>query len=310
MLFIDPKCLSGKSPCKPINLDYDCASMEIINRLSRMSAISAKLVSGEVQIGLVPTMGVIHPGHLSLIEAARKMTDLVVVSIFVSRCLFLNDEEFQRYPRDFTKDVDLLSRQNIDYVFSPTEEEMFPRDFSTFVQVEKFGEKLPPFQQASHFRGMTTTLLKMINVVRPSFLFLGLKDALQGAILRKMIRELNLGTEVVVAPVVRHTSGMAHGTRNIFLSEKEEAAAPVLYRSLKAAEDSIARGERQARKLINEMMRVLGSEPMAQVEYAFVADPETLEPVSKLQGTVLISVGARIGATLLNDSLVAEIPAE
>ncbi|MBZ5495526.1 MAG: pantoate--beta-alanine ligase [Acidobacteriia bacterium] len=283
--------------------------MEIINRVSRMSAISAKLISSDVQIGLVTTMGVIHPGHLSLIEAAREMTDLVVVSIFVSRLQFLSNEEYLEYPRDITKDVDLLSQQNVDYVFSPAEEEMFPRDFSTYVQVEKFGEKLPGIQQPAYFRGMTTTILKMIHIVRPSFLFLGLKDALQGAILRKMVKDLNLGTEVVITPVARHPSGLAYGTRNYFLTEAEKAAAPVIYRSLRAAEEAIARGERQAKKLINEIMRVIGSEPMARLEYAFVADPVSLEPMSKLQGTVLIGVGARIGATSLNDSLLAEIPA-
>ena len=283
--------------------------MEIINRISRMSAVSAKLISSDVQIGLVTTMGVIHPGHISLIEAAREMTDLVVVSIFVNRLQFLSNEEYVGYPRDITKDVDLLSQQNVDYVFAPSEEEMFLRDFSTYVQVEKFGEKLPGIQQSPYFRGMTTTILKMIHIVRPSFLFLGLKDALQAAILRKMIKDLNLGTEVVVAPVARHPSGLAYGTRNYFLTEPEMAAAPVIFLSLQAAEEAIARGERQAKKLINEIIRFIASEPMARMEYAFVADPATLEPKSKLQGTVLIGVGARIGATLLNDSLLAEIPA-
>ncbi len=284
--------------------------MEIIHRISRMSAISSKLVSSDVQIGLVTTMGVIHPGHMSLIEVAREMTDLVVVSIFVNRLQFLSDEEYLKYPRDITKDVDLLGQQNVDYVFSPDEKEMFPPDFSTYAQVEQFGEKLPGIQQPAYFKGMTTTVLKMIHIVRPSFLFLGLKDALQGAILRKMIKDLNLGTEVVVAPVARHSSGLAYGTRNFFLNESEKAAASVIYRSLQAAQGMIARGERQAKKLLNEITRMIGSETMAKLEYAFVADPQSLEPVSKLRGSVLIGVGAKIGDTSLNDSLLAEIPTE
>jgi pantoate--beta-alanine ligase len=284
--------------------------MEIIQRVPRMSAISAKLISSDVQIGLVSTMGVIHPGHISLIEAARTMTDLVVVSIFISRLQFHTEEEYLKYPRDFTKDVDLLSRQNVDYVFSPAEEEIFPRDFSTFVEVEKYGEKLPGIPPPGYFRGMTTTVLKMIHIVRPSFLFLGLKDALQGAILRKMIKDLNLGTEVVVTPIARHPSGLAFGTGNFFLTEAEQAAAAVIYRSLKAAEDTIARGERQAKRVIHEITRTMGNEPMAKLEYAFVADPASLEPLGKLQGAALIGVGARIGSTLLNDSLLTEIPAE
>jgi pantoate--beta-alanine ligase len=293
-----------------VNFHYDVAPMEIISRLARMSAISAKLQSSDVQIGLVPTMGVIHPGHVGLIDAARKMTDLVVVSIFIDSNQFLSDEEYQKYPRDFTQDVDLLRQQNVDYVFAPAEEEMFPHDFSTYIQVEKLGEKLHGIPQPAYLRGRTTTVLKMIHIVRPSFLFLGLKDAVPGAVLRKMIRDLNLGTEVVVVPVARHPSGLAYGARNIFLTDQERAAAPVLYRSLQAAENAILRGEKQAKKLIPEIVRVLGSERMASLEYAFVADPETLEPVSKLQRTVLIGVGARIGNTSLNDSLLAEIPTE
>jgi pantoate--beta-alanine ligase len=284
--------------------------MEIIHRLSHMSAISAKLLAGDVHIGLVPTMGVIHPGHVGLIETARKMTDLVVVSIFVCRNQFDGKEEYLNYPRDITKDVDLLTRLRVDYVFSPSEEEMFPPDFATYVEIERFGEKLHGRQQSGYFRGITTTTLKLIHIVRPGFLFLGLKDALQGGILRKMIKDLNLGTEVVVTPVARHPSGLAFGTRNYFLSEAEKAAAPVLYRSLKAAEEAVASGERHAKKVLQEIKRVLEQEPMASPEYAFIADPETLEPVSRIEDKVLIGVGAKIGSTHLNDSLLAEIPTE
>jgi pantoate--beta-alanine ligase len=157
---------------------------------------------------------------------------------------------------------------------------------------------------------VTTSTAKLVHIVRPSFLFLGLKDALQGALLRKMIKDLNLGTEVVMTPVARHPSGLAYATRNQFLSEAERAAAPVLYRSLKAAEEAIAAGERQAKKILAEIRRVLEGEPLVRPEYAFAADAETFEPVGKLQGTVLLSVGVRLGATSLNDSLLVETPAE
>jgi pantoate--beta-alanine ligase len=204
--------------------------------------------------------------------------------------------------------VDLLSQQNIDYVFAPSEDEMFPRGFSTYVQVENYGERLLGPEQSTHLRGMTTAVLKTIHIVRPSFLFLGLKDALQGAILRKMIRDLNLGTEVVVAPVVRHASGLACGARNQALNDAEKTAAAVIYRSLKIAEDAIANGERHGKRIIQEITLVIQSEPMAELEYAFVADPESLESLGKLHGKVLIGVGARIGGASLNDSLVVEIP--
>jgi pantoate--beta-alanine ligase len=282
--------------------------MEIIQRIARMTAVCAKLMSSDVQIGLVPTMGVIHPGHISMIETARQMTDLVVVSIFVNRLQFPNSKEYLSYPRDITKDADLLSRQNVDYIFAPSEEEMFPRDFSTFVQVEKFGEKPGDIQLPDTFRGMSTAILKLIHIIRPSFLYLGLKDAMQGAILQKMIRDLNLGTEVVMAPVARQPSGLAYGTRNYFLSEVEKAAAAILYQSLKAAEGALAAGERQARKLIAEITRVIESEPLAKLDYAFVVDPTSMEPVGKVQGSALIGVAAHIGTLPLNDSLIVKAP--
>jgi pantoate--beta-alanine ligase len=282
--------------------------MEIVNRLSRMSSVSAKILATDLRIGLVSTMGAIHPGHLSLIQTARKMTDIVVVSIFVNRLQFLNEEEYRKYPRDITKDVDLLRHENVDYIFTPSEEEMYPEDFSTYVVVENFGQKLPGLYRGTYFRGMTTSILKMIHIVKPAFLFFGQKDGLQGAILRKMIRDLNTKTEVVVTPVVRDSSGLAYAARNYFLSETQKTAASAIYRSLRAAERLVAAGEAQSRKITNEISRVLGMEPLAELEYAIVADPENLEPLAKIQGPALIAVGARIGDTSLNDSLLTQRP--
>ena len=208
--------------------------MEIVNRVSRMSSICAKVTAGDMKIGLVSTMGAIHPGHLSLIQTARKMTDLVVVSIFVNRLQFLTEEEYQKYPRDITKDVDLLRHENVDYVFTPPEEEMYPPDFSTYVSVENYGQKIPGLHRNAYFRGMPTSVTKMIHIVKPAFIFFGQKDGLQGAILRKMIRDLNTNTEVVVTPVVRDASGLAYAARNYFLTEAEKRAAPVIYQSLQS----------------------------------------------------------------------------
>ena len=284
--------------------------MEIVNRVSRMSAITAKVLSTDIRIGLVSTMGVIHPGHLSLIQTARKMTDLVVVSIFVNRLQFLTEEEYRQYPRDLTKDLDLLRHENVDYVFTPPEAEMYPPDFSTHVVVENFGRNLPGLHQSSFFKGMTTSVVKMLQIVRPAFIFFGHKDGLQGAILRKMIRDLNISTEVVVTPVVRDSSGLAYAARNYFLTESQKVAASVIYRSLRAAEDAIASGETQSRKIIGDITSVVESEPQAKLEYAVIADPETLEPLAKIQGSALIGVGAMIGNTSLNDSLLLEKPAK
>ena len=282
--------------------------MEIINRVSRMSSMSAKLLATEKKIGLVSTMGAIHPGHLSLIQAARRMTDVVVVSIFVNRLQFLTDEEYRDYPRDITQDVDLLRHENVDYIFTPPEEEMYPADFSTYVQVDSFGQRLPGLYRHSYFRGMTTSIMKMIHIIKPAFIFFGQKDGLQGAILRKMIRDLNTNTEVVVTPVVRDASGLAYAARNYFLTEPQKTAASVIHRSLRAAEKLVSLGEAQSRKVLKEITEVVRGEPQASLEYAVIADPATLEPVVKIQGPALVAVGARIGNTSLNDSLLIEKP--
>jgi pantoate--beta-alanine ligase len=271
-----------------------------------MSSIAAKVLTGDVKIGLVTTMGAIHPGHISLIQAARKMTDLVVVSIFVNRLQFLSEEEYRSYPRDITKDMDLLRHETVDFIFTPPEEEMYPPDFSTYVEVENYGKKLPILHRTTYFRGMTTSVLKMIHIVKPAFLFFGQKDGLQGAILRKMMRDLNVDTEVVVTPVVRDSSGLAYSARNFFLSETQKTAAPVIYRSLQAAANAIAGGEGQTKKLVGEISRVLASEPQAMLEYALIADPENLEPLTRIEQGALIAVGAKIGNTSLNDSLLVE----
>jgi pantoate--beta-alanine ligase len=280
--------------------------MEIVNRVSRMAAVSAKVVSDDVKIGLVSTMGAIHPGHISLIQAARKMTDIVVVSIFVNRLQFLTEEEYREYPRDITKDVDLLRHEDVDYIFTPAEEEMYPPDFATYVEVENYGSKLPGIYQRTYFRGMTTSILKMLNIVKPAFIFFGQKDHLQGAILRKMIRDLNIDTEVVVTPVVRDASGLAYAARNYFLNAAQLAAAPVIHRSLQAAESALLDGETQAKKIVKQVSGIIESEPLATLEYVIVANPDTLEPLNKIQDSALIGVGARIGETSLDDSLLFE----
>jgi pantoate--beta-alanine ligase len=280
--------------------------MEIVNRVSRMSSLSAKLLTSELKWGLVSTRGGIHPGHMSLVQSARAMADLVIVSIFVDRLQFRTEEQYRQYPRDITKDVDLLRQENVDYVFTPPEEEIYPPDFSTYVQVEELGERLAGLPRDVMFRGMPTSTLKLIHIVRPTFVFLGQKDAIPAVILRKMIRDLNLSTEVIVSPVVRDDSGLAYAVCNQFLTENERAAAAVLYRSLQAAGALVAAGEHQAKKVAMELTRVIESEPLAHLEYAVVLKMETLEPLTKIQDKALIGVGVRIGAISLNDSLMAE----
>jgi pantoate--beta-alanine ligase len=181
---------------------------------------------------------------------------------------------------------------------------MYPADFSTYVEVEDFGKQLTILHRSTYFRGMTTSVLKMINIVKPAFIFFGQKDGLQGAILRKMIRDLNINTEVVVTPVVRDQSGLAYAARNYFMTPAQLASAAVIHRALQAAERAVAEGENQTRKIQREIAAVMETVPDAQLEYAVIADPETLEPVTKLQGEALLALGAKIGNTSLNDSVL------
>ncbi len=280
--------------------------MEIVNRISRMSAITAKILSADVKIGLVSTRGAIHPGHISLIQTARKMSDLVVVSIFVNRLEFLSDQEYQKYPRDIAKDLDLLRHKDVDYIFNPSQEEMYPAGFSTYVELDKLGNQFPELPQGVFFRGLPTSVLKLIHIIKPSFIFLGQKDGLQGAILRKMIRDLNINIEVVAIPVVRDPSGLAYAAHNSYLTESQKTKATVIYRSLKAAEHVITEGEVQSKKIITNITQIIEAESEVKLTYALIMDAKTLEPVSKIQGTAFINVGALIGDTPLNDSLLIE----
>ncbi len=277
--------------------------MEIVNRVSRMASITAKTLVTDVKIGLVPTAGAITPAHIRLIQAARSMADLTIVSIFVNRLEFAGEEEYEQYPRDITADVDILRRENVDFVFAPNDEEIYPPNFATYVEVQRSGSELaglPP----SLFKGVGTGALKILHLTKPAYSFYSEHNALRAAILRKMVRDLNISTEVVISPAERATSGLAHSGMNRLLNETQLAAAVVFYRSLLAAQNAITAGETNSKKILAELSRVVGTEPLARLEYAAILDPDQLEPPSKIQGQVLIAVGGRIGNVPLHDAIL------
>ena len=277
--------------------------MEIVNRISRMAAITARVLAPEVKIGLVPTSGAINPGHINLIQAARKMADLIIVSIFANRLEFVSDEEYRAYPQDVTSDVNLLRHESVDYVFTPSEEEMYPPSFSTYVEVQRQGSEISGLPLAL-FKGMATGILKILHITNPAFVYCAEKDGIQGAILRKMIKDLNINTEVVIMPVDRESSGLAFEGRNTLLSASQREAAAVIYRSLQSAAELVKTGETQARKILAEITRIMQSEPLTKLEYAIAAGPETLEPVLRIEGAVILAVGARLGTVFLSDALL------
>jgi pantoate--beta-alanine ligase len=278
--------------------------MEIINRRQRMSSVARKIRREQDRtIGLVPTMGALHEGHLSLVREARRMCDVVVVSVFVNPAQFGPGEDFERYPRNLTKDTALLTDYNVDYIFAPPVEEVYPKGFSTYVNVEGISEQLEGASRPGHFRGVATVVTVLLNVVRPDFAFFGQKDAQQALVIRRLVKDLSFDTEILVLPTVREDSGVAISSRNLYLSAEEREAAPVIHRALAKAKESYKEGERSAGKLLDLIRTTIEAEPRARVDYVSITDAETLERLEKLDDrSILIAVAAYIGKTRLIDN--------
>jgi pantoate--beta-alanine ligase len=280
--------------------------MEIINRRQRMSSVARKIRREQDRtIGLVPTMGALHEGHLSLVREARRMCDVVVVSVFVNPAQFGPGEDFEHYPRDLTKDTALLTDYNVDYIFAPPVEEIYPKGFSTYVNVEGLSGQLEGTTRPGHFRGVATVVTILLNVVRPDFAYFGQKDAQQAVIIKRLVRDLSFDTEIIVLPTVREDSGLAISSRNLYLSSEEQQAAPVIHRALARAKEIYKDGERNASRL-NEIIRTtIEKEPRVRIDYVSVTDAETLEKLEKLdERPILISVAAYLGKTRLIDNVV------
>jgi pantoate--beta-alanine ligase len=280
--------------------------MEIINRRQRMSSVARKLRREQDRsIGLVPTMGALHEGHLSLVREARRMCDVVVVSVFVNPAQFGPSEDYDSYPRNLTEDTALLTDYNVDYIFAPPVEEIYPKGFSTYVTVEGLSDQLEGVARPGHFRGVTTVVTILLNVVRPDFAFFGQKDAQQALIIRRLTRDLALNTEIIVLPTVREDSGLAISSRNLNLSPDERQAASIIHRALSKAKEVYKEGERHAAKLSEIVRSTIESETRARVDYVSVTDAETLEKVDKLdERMVLIAVAVYIGKARLIDNTV------
>jgi pantoate--beta-alanine ligase len=281
--------------------------MEIINRRQRMASVARRLRREEDKtIGLVPTMGALHDGHLSLVREARRMCDVVVVSIFVNPAQFAPGEDFDRYPRDLTSDTTKLSDYNVDYIFAPPPEEVYPKNFSTYITVEGLSETMEGVARPGHFRGVATVLAILFNTVRPDFAFFGQKDAQQSIVVRRMVRDLAFDIEVVVLPTVREQTGLALSSRNSYLSEEDRRAATVLHRSLARAKELHAGGERNPKRLVEAVRAEFAREPAARLEYVGVVDAETMERLDRVpeDRPALVALAAQVGPTRLIDNTV------
>jgi pantoate--beta-alanine ligase len=280
--------------------------MEIINRRQRMSSVARKIRREQDRtVGLVPTMGALHEGHLSLVREARRMCDVVVVSVFVNPTQFGPGEDFEHYPRDLTKDTALLTDYNVDYIFAPTVEEMYPKGFSTYINVEGLSDQLEGASRPGHFRGVATVVTILLNTVRPDFAFFGQKDAQQALVIRRLVKDLAIDTEIVILPIVREDSGLAISSRNLYLNAEEQASATVIHRALKQAKNAFKEGERSAARIADVVRSTIEKEPRARLDYVAVTDAETLEPLERIdERPTLIAVAAYVGKTRLIDNTI------
>jgi pantoate--beta-alanine ligase len=258
-------------------------------------------------LGLVPTMGYLHEGHLSLVRQARAECGAAAVSIFVNPTQFGPKEDFTRYPRDMERDLRLLEAEGVDLVFAPPTEAMYPPGFGTYVALPEADEVLEGAARPGHFRGVATVVCKLLNIVQPTRAYFGQKDAQQTVVVRQMVRDLDMPVAVVVAPTVREPDGLAMSSRNTYLSPEQRAAAPVLFRALQAARARFAAGERGGEALRRAMAAVLAEEPLGRPEYVSAADPLTLRELDEAGPRgVLLSMAVRFGAVRLIDNLLLE----
>ncbi len=283
--------------------------MRIITKVKEMQRVADELRREGKVIGVVPTMGYLHEGHLSLIRIAKEKSDVVITTIFVNPLQFAPHEDYDKYPRDFERDVKLAQSAGCDIIFYPSVEEMYPENFLTYVEVEKITKVLEGEFRPTHFRGVTTVVAKLFNITKPHIAVFGQKDAQQALIIKQMVRDLNFDIEIIVAPIVREADGLAMSSRNVYLSESERKDATVLYQSLKLAEKLVKEGERNPQNIVSQMEGLIKSKPTAKIDYIAIVDPNTLEKVEKLEEgeEYLVAIAVRIGSTRLIDNTLVKI---
>lgn len=257
-------------------------------------------------IGLVPTMGALHVGHSSLIARAKRECSPVIASIFVNPKQFGPSEDFAKYPRTFESDSEKLQQAGVDALFAPEASEIYPQDFSTYVQVDGWSDRLEGRSRPGHFRGVATVVMKLLQIVQPNFAYFGRKDAQQSRIIAQMARDLNLDTEIAVCPIVREPDGLALSSRNVYLKPEERKAATVLHGALEAARNELAGGVRDALELQTSLRRKLDSERLAAVDYAEIVDADRFKPIGRVNKPCYVLLAVFIGKTRLIDNLYVE----
>jgi len=278
--------------------------MKVVETIDEMRQLRSKLAE---PVGFVPTMGYLHDGHLALVKQARAENPSVVVSIFVNPTQFGPQEDFTSYPRDIPRDLTMLEKVKTDVVFMPLVAEMYPSQFNSWVEVSKVTERLEGAVRPGHFRGVTTVVAKLFNIVQPTKAYFGQKDAQQAIVIRKMVTDLNMNLEVVTCPTVREPDGLAMSSRNTYLKPKERQAAVVLYQSLKLAQQLYLEGEKDAGRIRQAMIDLVKKQPLAEkIDYVSIADAETLEELDEIKPPAMVSLAVKIGKPRLIDNVVLE----
>ncbi len=282
--------------------------MRVVTSPQEMRSLVGEHRARGEAVGLVPTMGFFHAGHISLMRAAREENDCVVVSLFVNPAQFGPGEDLRDYPRDLARDVKMAGGVGVDYIFHPGVEDMYPRPYLSYVEVEGITEGLCGAARPGHFRGVATVVAKLFHIIPAHRAYFGLKDAQQVRVIQKMVEDLNFDVEIVVCPTVREEDGLAMSSRNIYLGEEERKAATSLYRSLQLAEQLVRGGERSAGAVTAAMRGLLEGEPLVRPEYVEVVDWQELRPVERLEGRILVALAARVGRARLIDNILLDVP--
>jgi len=280
--------------------------MEVARTIEEVRRLVKVARSEGRKIGLVPTMGALHIGHISLIEAAGKDCDFVIVSIFVNPTQFCPDEDFEKYPRPLEADLKICQEAGVDVVFAPEPEQMYPTENLTWVTVEKLTEPLCGRSRPEHFRGVTTVCTKLFNIVAPDAAYFGQKDAQQAFVIKRMVADLNMPLEIVVCPTVREPNGLAVSSRNQYLTVQQKKDAANIYKSLQTCRRMIDASTTETRQIIAEMRKILEQIPSGQIEYVSIVDAETLESIDKIAGKILAAVAVKVGPARLIDNILVD----
>jgi pantoate--beta-alanine ligase len=275
--------------------------MQIAKSIAEMKAMRMKSPGS---VGFVPTMGYLHQGHLALVKQARAENTAAVVSIFVNPTQFGPTEDFKTYPRDTESDLSMLQKEKTEIVFMPSAEEMYPEGFSSWVEVEKVTDPLEGSHRPGHFKGVATVVAKLFNIVEPTRAYFGQKDAQQALVIKKMVADLNMNLEVIVAPTVRESDGLAMSSRNVYLNPQERQAATVLFKALTLAQSLCEKGEINADTVRRQMTSVISREPLAKIEYISIANAQTLEELTEIERPAVASLAVRFGKTRLIDNVL------